>query len=163
MPKLQPPPVSLLDTYRGDEFAPVYAAVVTVRGGEAGHGRASGIASSPDGLNLEFRLPPEMGGAGDGANPEQLFAAAYGACFHGILRLLSIKHALELPELTVDVSVAFGRDPDDGRYCLIADLLVRMPGVDRTLAQQLVRASERICPYAKLVRQGGSGSVRVET
>lgn len=164
MPKLHPPPTSLLDAYRGDDFHAVYKASVRVEGGEAGHGRASGVVRSDDGaLDLQLRLPVTMGGPGGGPNPEQLFAAAYGACFHGALRLLAIKHQIAIDQLSVDVTVAFGRDPGDGRYCLIADLLVRLPGLQRSLAEQLVRESERNCPYAKLVRHGSQGTVRVET
>ena len=33
------------------------------------------------GLALAMALPKELGGAGDGHNPEQLFALGYSACF----------------------------------------------------------------------------------
>ena len=164
MVKLSPPPTTLLDTYRGTEFQPLYTTTVHVTGGEAAHGRASGIVRSEDGgLDLELRLPPALGGSGGGTNPEQLFAAGYGACFHGAVNLLAARHGIELQGASVAVTVAFGCDPMDGRHSLTADLIVRLPGLDRTLAERLVRETERICPYAKLVRQGIESTVRVET
>jgi Ohr subfamily peroxiredoxin len=160
--KLSAPPVSLLDKYHGSGFEPVYATRVTVTGGEARHGRASGQVRSDDGeLQLDLRLPVAMGGEGGGTNPEQLFAAGYGACFHGALSLLATKHQVAIPDLAVEVEVAFGRDPVDGQHTLTAHVVVRLPGLELNVAQQLVRATERICPYAKLVRQGIESSVRV--
>ncbi|MDR6536333.1 Ohr family peroxiredoxin [Variovorax soli] len=156
------PPASLLDRYRGSTFEPVYATKVTVTGGEARHGRASGKVRSDDGeLELDLRLPVVMGGEGGGTNPEQLFAAGYGACFHGALSLLATKHRIAIPDLSVEVEVAFGRDPIDGQHTLTAHVMVRLPGLELKVAQELVRATERICPYAKLVRQGIVSSVRV--
>ena len=162
--RLRPPPTSLLDPYRGNDFEPLYVTTVRVTGGEAEHGRASGIVTSEDGtLDIELRLPPALGGEGGGTNPEQLFAAGYGACFHGALNLLALRHGIASRGSSVDVTVAFGRDPVDGRHSLTAHLVVRLPGLERTLAERLVRETERICPYAKMVRQGIESSVRVET
>ena len=163
MQKLRPPPVSLLDRYSGTGFAPIYATRVTVRGGETGHGRASGVARSDDGvLQVDLRLPPALlGGPGGGTNPEQLFAAAYGACFHGALQLLATRNGIALPSCSVEVAVRLGRDPVDGHHALQADVTVRLPGLQQRVAEELVRATERVCPYAKMVRQGIEGTVRV--
>jgi osmotically inducible protein OsmC len=162
--RLRPPPTTLLDTYRGMGFEPLYVTTVKVTGGDAEHGRASGVVKSDDGgLDIELRLPTALGGGGGGTNPEQLFAAGYGACFHGALNLLAARHGIGPRDSSVDVTVAFGNDPVDGRHCLTAHLVVRIPGLDRTLAERLVRETERICPYAKMVRQGIESSVRLET
>jgi organic hydroperoxide reductase OsmC/OhrA len=47
-----------------------------------------GHVRSSDGiLDLDLRVPVELGGRGERAtNPEQLFAAGYAACFEGTLR-----------------------------------------------------------------------------
>lgn len=159
---LQPPPVSLLDPYTGDAVLPLYTTSVTVTGGQAGHGRASGQAVSDDGeLELDLRLPKAMGGPGGGTNPEQLFAAGYAACFHGAFNLTAIKEKIDVGRMQVDATVTFGRDPVDGLYLLTADLDVHAPELDRELAERLMREAERACPYAKLIRQGAEGSVRL--
>ncbi|TFW14769.1 Ohr family peroxiredoxin [Duganella callida] len=152
---LKPPPTSLLDRYTGDVIQPVYTARVRVTGGEAEHARASGVARSDDGnLDVQLRLPAELGGEGGGTNPEQLFAAGYAACFHGALCLLAARSGIAIGGASVDVAVTFARDPMDGLYLLSADLTIALPGVERAQAEQLVRNTERFCPYAKMARHG---------
>ena len=161
---LQPPPVTLLDKYKGQEFEPIYSTVVTVSGGEAEHGRASGVARSDDGnLDVELRLPTALGGGGGGTNPEQLFAAAYAACFHGALNLLAAKKKIPVHDATVEVSVAFGRDPVDGLFMLTADVRIHLPDVEKSVAEELVRSTERFCPYAKMARNGITSIVALAT
>ncbi len=72
----QSPNLSTDKDFEGETFAPIYTTTVTVSGGMASHGRASGRARSGDGvLDLNLRMPAELGGDGQGTNPEQLFAA----------------------------------------------------------------------------------------
>ncbi|SFM68729.1 Ohr family peroxiredoxin [Variovorax sp. OV329] len=155
MSKLKAPPVELLNKYSGADFQPIYSTKVTVSGGEAEHARASGVARSDDGnLEVQLRLPTEMGGEGGGTNPEQLFAAAYAACFHGALNLLATRNRITLRGARVEVFVAFGRDPMDGLFSLSADVRIFLPGVEKSVAEELVRNTERLCPYAKMARNG---------
>ncbi|WP_241053454.1 Ohr family peroxiredoxin [Achromobacter xylosoxidans] len=159
MGKLRPPSQQLLKKYRGGDFQALYVTSVTVRGGEAAHGRASGIATADDGaLQVELRLPVELGGQGGGTNPEQLFAASYAACFHGALSLLAERAGLSIADGSVTATISFGRDPVDGLFALAADVNIHLPGVDRALAEELVRNTERLCPYSKMTR-GGIDSV----
>lgn len=152
--KLLPPSIALLDRHRGPA-SELYAATVTVSGGEASHGRASGIARSDDGaLNLALRMPHELGGPGGGTNPEQLFAAGYAACFHGALMLLATRAGINASAGEVSVKVTFGRDPVDGLYMLAADVRVSLPQVPKAVAEELIRNAERVCPYAKMARHG---------
>lgn len=153
--RLAPPPITLLDKYVGDDFHPLYSTTVRVSGGEAAHGRASGIARSDDGnLELALRLPAALGGPGGGTNPEQLFAAGFAACFHGALKLLATRAGIALEDATVDAAVTFGRDPVDGLYTLMAEIRIDLPRLPRATAEELIRGTERICPYAKMARQG---------
>jgi Ohr subfamily peroxiredoxin len=153
--KLQRPPTSLLDKYTGAEFQPLYTATVRVTGGECRHARTSGVARSDDGmLDVRLRQPAELGGEGEGTNPEQLFAASYAACFQGALSLLAARANVNIPDAEITASVTFGRDPVDGLFTLIAQVQISLPGVDRALAAELVRNTERICPYAKMAREG---------
>ncbi|KIQ35332.1 peroxiredoxin [Variovorax paradoxus] len=164
MTPLQPPPTTLLDKYHGPAFEPIYTTTVTVTGGEAGHGRASGVARSDDGnLDVALRLPVELGGDGGGTNPEQLFAAAYAACFHGALNLLAARSRVAVHDASVEVSVAFGRDPVDGLFMLTADVRIHLPDVEKSVAETLVRNTERFCPYAKMARNGITSIVALAT
>jgi osmotically inducible protein OsmC len=162
MSELKPPPVSLLEKYTGSVFVPIYKTNVVVTGGEARHGRASGIARSNDGaLDLNLRLPRELGGSGGGTNPEQLLAAGFAACFHGALNLIAAKKEIAVKESEVNVNITFGRDPTDGLYSLIADVEVKLPGLPESVAEDLIQETEKICPYAKLMRQGARSSVKL--
>ncbi|MFM0226715.1 Ohr family peroxiredoxin [Paraburkholderia dipogonis] len=155
MTTLRPPPLTLLDKYHGRAPQTLYSTTVTVTGGDAGHGRASGIACSDDGnLAVHLRLPKALGGPGGGTNPEQLFAAGYAACFHGALSLLAAQASIPIPGASVQVTVDFGRDPVDGLFILSAQTRIRLPGVEGVVAEELVRNTERFCPYTKMARQG---------
>lgn len=155
MSKLEAPPISLLERYRGRDTQALYSATVTVTGGDTGHGRASGIARSDDGnLDVHLRLPTELGGPGGGTNPEQLFAAGYAACFHGALSLLAARAGVSTRGCSVSVTVDFSRDPVDGLFVLTARTDICLPGLERAVAEGLVRDTERFCPYTKMARQG---------
>ncbi|MFI7132741.1 Ohr family peroxiredoxin [Nonomuraea sp. NPDC050153] len=152
---MKEPTLSTEHDYSGSTFKPLYVTRVAVNGGSSAHGRASGRAVSADGaLDLQLRMPEELGGDNPGPNPEQLFAAGYAACFHGALSLLARRHLLDPGAITVEATVAFGRDPADGGYQLSADLMVTWPGVDPDTAAPLLSQATALCPYAKMTRQG---------
>src|SRR5512147_296136 len=133
--RIRLPGLSTKQDFGGESFAPIYSTTVTVSGGVAGHGRASGRARSADGaLDLNLRMPPELGGDGHGTNPEQLIAAGFAACYHGALGLLARQVALDPTEISVDATVSFGRHPADGGYLLHIDLIVKWPGIDPDVA-----------------------------
>jgi lipoyl-dependent peroxiredoxin len=164
MERPHPPLIGLLDKYAGGDVEPLYATTVTVTGGEAGHGRASGVARSDDGnLELDLRMPAALGGSGGGTNPEQLFAAGYAACFHGALMLLAARAGIAANDAAVSVTIEFARDPMDGLFTLTAHTRVRMPGVERAVAEELVRNTERFCPYTKMARKGIVNIVALDT
>jgi organic hydroperoxide reductase OsmC/OhrA len=52
------------------------------------------------------------------------------------------------------VTIDFGRDPVDGLFNLVAQVRVHLPGVEPGIAEELVRNTERFCPYAKMARAG---------
>jgi len=162
MTKLNAPSVSPLDVYEGVGDLPLYSTSVTVSGGEARHARASGRALSDDGeLDVQLRLPRPLGGTGGGTNPEQLFAAGYGACFHGAMSLVAAKRRMKLPpDIEIRVEVTFGRDPEDGLFLLTAELEVSLPTLDAAEASALIEETEKICPYAKMARQGIQSSIK---
>jgi Ohr subfamily peroxiredoxin len=154
------PDLSPAQDFDGPAFSPIYTTTVTVSGGEAHHARASGRARSDDGiLDLGFRLPAELGGDGTGTNPEQLFGAALAACFHGALSLIARQAGVNPATISVEATIAFGRDPGDGGYLLHADVVIRWPGVDTAIAAPLVERADSLCSYTKMLRQGTPATV----
>lgn len=112
-------------------------------------GGRDGASRSDDGrLDVTLSTP---GTSGQGTNPEQLFAAGWSACFIGAIGFAARELKLALPaDLAVDAEVDLGSN-DDG-YLLGARLNVSLPGVDREIAQALVEAAHRTCPYSKATR-----------
>ena len=112
-------------------------------------GGRDGASRSSDG-RLEISLS-SPGSAGNGTNPEQLFAAGWSACFIGAMGLAAGKMKVALPaDLAVDTEVDLGTG--SGGYFLQARLNVSLPGLERSVAQSIVDAAHQTCPYSKATR-----------
>ena len=126
----------------------LYTAQAHVTGGRAeGHGRTD------DGtLDLQLRLPSEMGGEGGGTNPEQLFAIGFAACFESALGVVARRERLEAGDVAVESKVMLLPTPARG-FRLAVSLDVTLPSVDdATQAAALVRAANQVCPYSNATR-----------
>jgi len=127
------------------------------------NGGRDGRTRTQDGtLELKLSTPKELGGpGGEGTNPEQLFAAGYSACFLSALHLVGRKQKVDLsPDTTVSASVGIGAN-EAGGFGLVVDLVADLPGVDRTIAEQLVAAAHQVCPYSNATRNNVDVSVSV--
>ena len=125
---------------------PLYTAAATVTGGRDGHGRSS------DGvLDLDVRPPAEMGGAGGGTNPEQLFALGYAACFQGAMGVVGRRMQVDTSESQVTGRVTIGTIEGNG-YGLSVELEVHIPGVEQAKAEEVVQAAHQVCPYSVATR-----------
>lgn len=118
-------------------------------------GGRDGSARTEDGsFEVKLSTPRELGGAGGegGANPEQLFAAGYSACFIGALKVAGAQLKLKVSADT-RVTATVGIGPrSEGGFGITADLAVALPGLDRDDAQKLVDAAHQICPYSNATR-----------
>jgi lipoyl-dependent peroxiredoxin len=124
----------------------IYTAEATVKGGRQGHGRTS------DGvLDLDVRLPVEMGGKGGGATPEHLFAVGYGACFQSSMSEAGRRLGLNAGVTTVTSRVTIGLT-ESGDYGLAVTLVVAIPDLDRDAALKIVQTAHDICPYSNATR-----------
>jgi lipoyl-dependent peroxiredoxin len=126
----------------------LYTAKAHVTGGRAeGHGRSS------DGeLEVDLRLPAEMGGPGGGTNPEELFAVGYAACFEGALGVVARRAKAEPGDVAIDSGVSLSPDGKGG-FLLAVELDVTLPGIsDPASAVELVRAAHEVCPYSNATR-----------
>ncbi len=126
----------------------LYTANAHVTGGRAeGHGRSS------DGeLEVDLRLPPEMGGPGGGTNPEELFAVGYAACFEGALGVVARRAKADPGDVAIDSAVSLSPDGRGG-FVLSVGLDVTLPGIsDTPSAVELVRAAHAVCPYSNATR-----------
>lgn len=125
----------------------LYTAVATATGGRNGH-----VKTDNEVLDLQVRMPKELGGANnDYTNPEQLFAAGYAACFDSALNLVISKSKIKTGETTVTAHVGIG-SLEGGGFGLEAELIVNIPGIELKEAQTLVEQAHRICPYSNATR-----------
>jgi Ohr subfamily peroxiredoxin len=131
----------------------LYTARARVTGGRDGHGR------SADGeLEVDLRLPTEMGGAGGGTNPEELFAVGYAACFESALGVVARRRHAETGDIAIDSAVSLLPNGSGG-FDLGVTLDVSLPSVaDREAAAELVRGAHQVCPYSNATR----GNIEVE-
>ena len=116
-----------------------------------GEGRNGHVRSSDGRVDLDVAVPQEMGGSGNGSNPEQLFAAGYAACFHSALLGVARHRKISVADSAIGASVSIG-PLDGGGYTLAVLLEASLPGVERAVAQELVEATHQVCPYSNATR-----------
>jgi lipoyl-dependent peroxiredoxin len=117
----------------------------------SGDGR-NGHARTEDGvLDLDLRIPKEMGGPGGATNPEQLFAAGYAACFHSALKLVAGQAGADTAGSEVSASVGIGM-LDAGGFGLTVELDVVLPALEHDAALALVERAHEVCPYSNATR-----------
>jgi len=121
-----------------------YKTSATTKGGRNGRALLENGA-----LSLAMALPKELGGSGEGHNPEQLFALGYSACFGQALLVLGKKHGVDPQEARVTADVTL--NADDG-FSLEVELKISIPGADRSKVEALVADAHQICPYSKATR-----------
>jgi Ohr subfamily peroxiredoxin len=124
-----------------------YTAIAHATGG----GRDGHVRSEDDRLDLDTRPPRELGGSGDGTNPEQLFAAGFAACFLSAIHAVGRAEKLDTTDAAVSASVGIGPDGDGG-FALAVELDVYIPRVGREQADDLVEKAHRVCPYSNATR-----------
>jgi Ohr subfamily peroxiredoxin len=116
-----------------------------------GDGR-NGHTQTDDGLvDVDLKIPKEMGGPGGGTNPEQLFAAGYAACFHSALRYVAGAEGADVSGSAVSATVGIGPN-DAGGFGLEVELDVELPALDRDAAEALAAKAHQVCPYSNATR-----------
>jgi Ohr subfamily peroxiredoxin len=125
----------------------IYSTSVTSIGGRNGH-----VRSADNVLDADVRLPKSLGGSeGDFLNPEIFFAAGYAACFNSALTRI-----IGLEKITAGTTVVTAEvdllQLDNETFGLAAKLMIEIPGVDHTKAEELANKAHAICPYSNATR-----------
>ncbi|HEV7599081.1 MAG TPA: organic hydroperoxide resistance protein [Bradyrhizobium sp.] len=121
-----------------------YVTSATTKGGRNGRAMLDSGA-----LALAMAAPKEIGGAGDGHNPEQLFALGYSSCYGQALLLLAKKHGVDGQAAKVTCEVTLSTN---GGFNLSAELKVSIPGADKDKVQALVEEAHTVCPYSRATK-----------
>jgi osmotically inducible protein OsmC len=113
----------------------------TTVGGRDGHGETS-----------DKLIQADFKSKGGGPTPEHFFALGYSACFGsalgGVARLKKVQLSPDY-SVTVKVDLNMGENHD---YSLIVELQVKLPGMEKSEAEELVKAADQMCPYSKAIR-----------
>ncbi|MFJ6083063.1 organic hydroperoxide resistance protein [Streptomyces sp. NPDC092369] len=124
----------------------LYTAVAT-----ATHGREGRAVSSDGRIDVPLAFPVEMGGNGQGTNPEQLFAAGYAACFGSALGAVGRQAKVDVSDAAVTAEVGIGKVGEG--FALKVTLRVELPDtVDEATGHKLVEAAHQVCPYSNATR-----------
>ena len=123
----------------------IYATEVTTLAGRNGHAK-----SSDGSLDLDVRIPKEMGGTGDATNPEQLFAAAWSACFGTSVTVIAGIEKIKIGQVTVTAKIDILHL--NGNFNLGARLIVKIDDADTDTAQRLIEKAKSICSYSKATK-----------
>lgn len=125
----------------------LYRAHATATGGRDGR-----AVSDDNRVDVKLSTPRELGGAGgEGANPEQLFAAGYSACFLSAMKFVAMRDKFPIPaDVSVSGTVGIGAIPNG--FGIEVDLAIKLPGMDHAQAEQLVERAHAVCPYSNATR-----------
>lgn len=118
-------------------------------------GREGGSSRTSDGrLDVKLTVP---GTAGEGTNPEQLFAAGWSSCFFSAMKIVAGQMKVPFPaDAAIDAEVDLGMGNEG--FALQARLNVSLPRLEPELAQAIVNGAHQTCPYSKATR----GNIKVE-
>ena len=112
-------------------------------------GRISGHGKTSDGeLEVDIRVPKELGGEGGGTNPEELFAVG----FEGALATVARRLKAEAADAVIDSQVQLVTT-EERAFTVAVQLDVSLPSMaDAAEAVELVRQAHRVCPYSNATR-----------
>jgi len=117
----------------------------------SGDGRNGHVLSDDGIIDMDVRMPPELGGPGGATNPEQLFAAGYAACFHSALRLVAAQAGIDTTDSAVSATVHLGTT-EAGGFGIGVELDVSLPNATPEQARQAVETAHQVCPYSNATR-----------
>ncbi|WP_239152972.1 organic hydroperoxide resistance protein [Virgisporangium aurantiacum] len=130
-----------------------YTAIATATGRD-------GRAVSSDGkLDVRLAMQKELGGTGDGTNPEQLFAVGYAACFATSMRFVAQAKKLDVTGMSVTAEVGLVPKEDGSGFRLEVVLRTKLPeSLPPEAKSDLIEATHQVCPYSGATR----GNIPVE-
>jgi lipoyl-dependent peroxiredoxin len=125
-----------------------------------GDGRNGHVRSDDGVLDLDLKVPKELGGpGGEFPNPELLFAGGYAACFHSALKFVAAADKTDVSDSEVSATVGIG--PSGAGFGLEVELDVHIPNLDEAAAKALVDKAHQVCPYSNATRGNVDVQLRI--
>ncbi|KAI5369642.1 Putative OsmC/Ohr family, K domain-like, alpha/beta, OsmC/Ohr superfamily protein [Septoria linicola] len=133
----------------------LYAAHATVTGARNGHITA-------ENLDLQLGTPKEMGGKGGATNPEELFAAGYGACFQSAMNAVAPSLKVKLPaDSVVETTVHLIGSLKELDIGIRVDMKVKVKGIEKSEVEKVVAKTKEVCPYSRATQGNVQTNVEV--
>ncbi len=115
-------------------------------------GRDGKAVSSDGKLSVTLARPTELGGNGEGTNPEQLFAAGYAACFTSALQLVAARQKLDVSDAAATAEVSLSPNGSGG-FGLAVVMRVELPDhISEEEGRELLESTHQVCPYSNATR-----------
>ncbi len=111
-------------------------------------GRQGGHAETSDGkVKVDLAFPKEMGGDGNGTNPEQLVALGYSACFASALGAVARTSKTDIGGLSVTCRATLSKDGE--AFALSFEIEATLPNLSQAEAEAIVAKAHEVCPYSR--------------
>lgn len=109
-----------------------------------------------------------LGGEGDvgKTNPEELFAAGYGACFQSAMNAVAPSVGVKMPskpeDSVVEATVHLVGSMKDLDMGLRVELKVKVRGLEKEDLEKVVSKAEQVCPYSRATKGNVYTTISVE-
>ncbi|KAJ0109820.1 hypothetical protein J7T55_004370 [Diaporthe amygdali] len=146
-----------LDTSSAPTLYSAHARVIGARTGKV-HG---------ENLDVELTMAKALGGAGDRGktNPEELFAAGYGACFQSAMNAAAASMGVKMPtrmeDSVVETTVHLVGDMKALDMGLRVNMTVKVKGLGREELDKVVAKAKEVCPYSRATQGNIDTNIKV--
>ncbi len=119
-----------------------------------------------DDLTVDLTMAKALGGTGDKGktNPEELFAAGYGACFQSAMNAsaasMGIKMPTEKEDSIVETTVELVGDMKGLDMGLRVNMKVTVKGLSQQDFDKVVAKAKEVCPYSRATQ--GNVETKIE-
>ncbi|ETN41537.1 uncharacterized protein HMPREF1541_03473 [Cyphellophora europaea CBS 101466] len=144
------------------DTAPVlYSASAKVVGARTGH-------VVGDDLEVDLTMSKALGGTGDKGktNPEELFAAGYGACFQSAMNASAASMGIRMPtkkeDSVVRTTVHLVGDMSDLELGLRVDMKVSVKGLSQEDFDKVIKKAKEVCPYSRATQGNVTTNITTE-
>ncbi|KAF5704607.1 transcription activator acu-15 [Fusarium mundagurra] len=137
-------------TQQNKDLPILYSAHAKVVGARKGHVEA-------ESLNVDLTMSKALGGPGDAGktNPEEMFAAGYGACFQSAMNAVAAKDGITMPtapeDSIVETTVHLVGDMKKLDMGLRVDMKISVRGLEKEQIEGIVEKTKKVCPYSRAI------------
>ena len=152
----------LAKRFLSTDSAPIlYSAHAKVFGARTGHVEG-------DDLHIDLTMAKALGGGGDKGktNPEELFAAGYGACFQSAMNASAMSMKIQMPkkqeDSIVETTVHLVGDMKALDMGIRVEMKVKVKGLNDTDLHKVIEKAKEVCPYSRAIKGNVTTTVTVE-